>query len=121
MIGLSGAPDGRGEMAVGGGDPGARVDDEQDRVAVEKRRLRLRAHAAGKSLRIALLEPGRVHDGESEIGEPRLALAPVARHPGLIVDQGELPPDQPVEQGRLADIRPADDRDLAHGPRDAVT
>ena len=112
---LAGAAHRRGEMAVGGGDPGARVDDEEDRVAVEQRGLGLRAHAAGERLGIALFEPGGVDDGEGEIDEPRLALAAVARHARLIVDERELPADQPVEQRRLADVRPADDRDLAHG------
>ena len=48
-------------------------------------------------------------DGEFEIAEPRLALAAVARHAGLVIDQRELLPDQPVEQRRFADIGPADD------------
>ena len=46
--------------------------------------------------------------------ELRLALAPVAGHARPVVDQRELLPDEPVEQGRLADIRPADDRDRPH-------
>src|SRR3546814_7102846 len=41
----------------------------------------------------------------------RVPLAPIARHPRLIVDQRELLADEPVEQRRLADIGPADDRD----------
>ena len=112
--GLSDAPHGRGEMAVGRRDPGACVDDEEDRVAIEKGGLGLSAHAAHERLGIAFLEPRRVDDGEGEVHEPRLALAPVARDAGLIVDESELAPNQPIEQGRLADIRAADDRDLAH-------
>ena len=46
-----------------------------------------------------------------EVAEAGLALAAVAGHAGQIVDQRQLPADQPVEQRRLADIRPADDGD----------
>ena len=46
------------------------------------------------------------------------ALAQVARHPGLVVDQRQPPADQPVEQRRLADVRPADDGEgEGHRPR----
>jgi hypothetical protein len=38
-------------------------------------------------------------------------FAAVTRHTGLIVDQRKLLADQPVEQGRLADIRTADQCD----------
>ena len=41
--------------------------------------------------------------------EPPLALAQVARDPGLVVDQRQPPADQAVEQRRLADVGPADD------------
>ena len=94
---LSGAPNRCGKMAVGGGDPGPGVDEEQDRVAVEKGRFRLRPHPADERLRIALFEPGCVDDGEREIGEPRLSLAPVAGDPRLVVDEREFPSNQPVE------------------------
>ena len=59
----------------------------------------------------ALFEAGRVDDGEGEIGKPRVTLAAVAGDAGLIVDQRELPPDEPVEECRFANVRPADDRD----------
>ena len=39
------------------------------------------------------------------------AEAPVARHARLVIHQRELLADQAVEQGRLADIGPADDGD----------
>ena len=65
-------------MPVGGGEAGPRVDDEQDRVAILERGFRLRPHAPGERLRIALFEAGRVDDGEGEIGKPRVALAAVA-------------------------------------------
>ena len=46
-----------------------------------------------------------------EVAEPRLALAPVAGDARQVVDQRQPPADQPVEQRRLADVRPADDGD----------
>src|SRR3982074_882015 len=39
----------------------------------------------------------------------RLTSAAIARNTGLVVDQRELLPDQPVEQRRFSDIGPADD------------
>ena len=48
-------------------------------------------------------------DGEFEIAETPLALAAVAGDAGLVIDQRELLPDQPVEQRRFSDIGPADD------------
>ena len=40
----------------------------------------------------------------------RVALAPVAGDAGPIIDERELLADEPVEQGRFADVRTADDR-----------
>ena len=48
---------------------------------------------------LAFLEAGRVDHGEGEVGDAPLALAPVAGDAGLVVDQRELPADQPIEQG----------------------
>ena len=96
--------------------PRPRVDDKQDRVAIRERGFSLRAHPPGERLGIAFRQTRRVDDREREIGNPGVALAAIARDAGLIVDQRELASDEPVEQRRLADVRPADDRDLgAHG------
>ena len=43
--------------------------------------------------------------------EPRLALAPVAGDAGTVVDERQLPADEPVEERRFADVRPSDDGD----------
>ena len=99
-------------MAVRAGQAGARVDHEQHGVAIVQRRLGLRAHAAGQRGRVALLQARGVDNGEVEVAEARLALAPVARDAGLVVDQRELAADEPVEQRRLADVGPADDGDF---------
>ena len=65
---------------------------------------------------VAFFEPGGVDDGEAQIGEFCVAFAPIARHARRVVDQRQLPTDQPIEQRRFADVRPADDRDFGgHG------
>ena len=69
---------------------------------------RMRPSRVGAS---AFLQPGRVDDGEAEIGEPGFALPPIARDAGTVVDKRQLLAGQPVEQRRLADVRPADDRE----------
>jgi hypothetical protein len=74
----------------------------------------LGAHAADERLLVGFLEARGIDDPEDEIAEPRLALAPVTGDAGPVVDEGEPLPDKPVEEGRLADIRPPDD---GHGGR----
>ena len=92
MVGLPARRTACGEMPVAGRDPGAGVNEKEDRVAVQERPFRLRAHAASQRVRVALLQTRRVDDGEGEIGDPRLALAPVTGDTGLIVDKSELLP-----------------------------
>ena len=105
------APHQLGEGLVGRQHAGAGVDHEQHHVGGEDRRLGLHAHAAGQRVVVGLLQSRRVDDAEGETAELHVALAPVARDAGPVVDEGELAPDEPVEQGRLADVRPADDGD----------
>ena len=69
------------------------------------------AHPAGQGVRILVLEPGGVDHPEVEPEQVRLALAPVARHAGPVVDQREALADETVEQGRFADVGTADDGD----------
>ena len=71
----------------------------------------LRLHAAGQAVRRGLIEAGGVDHREGEIAEPRTALAAVARDAGPVIDQRQPPADQPIEQRRLADIRPSDNGD----------
>src|SRR4029450_12711529 len=40
---------------------------------------------------------------------------PVAGDPGLIVHNSDVAPDKAIEESRLTDVRPANDRDLATG------
>ena len=58
-----------------------------------------------------LLETGGVETVKRSGPSRAVALAPVARHAGLVVDQRQPPADEPVEQRRLADVGPADDGD----------
>ena len=63
----------------------------------------------GRLASVDFLEPGGVDDGEAQRPQPPGALAQVAGHARLVVDQRQPPADQPVEQRRLADVGPADD------------
>ena len=57
----------------------------------------------------------------AEIAELRLALAPIARDPGKVIHQCETPPDEAIEQRRLADVGPSDNGDgEAHDRRPYV-
>ena len=106
---LAGGAQHGGEMPVERRDAGARVDEEEADVGGPHRRLGLHPHAAGEALRRGLVEAGGVDGGEAEAAEPRVALAPVAGDARQVVDQRQPAADEPVEQRRLADIRPADD------------
>ena len=98
-------------MPIHRGQAGAGVDDQQRDIGEVERALGLRPHAAGQRIRRRFLEPGRVDQAEFEIGDAPLALAAVAGDARQIVDERQLPADKPVEQSRLADIGPPDDRD----------
>ena len=66
---LVGAAHAAGEMPIGRRHPGARVDHEQDRVAIGERGFGLRAHPPGERGGVALLQAGGVDDREFEIAE----------------------------------------------------
>ena len=100
-----------GEFAVDRRHAGARIDDEEADIGIVDRRLGLRAHAVFEAAARRLVEARRVENAEPEIGEAGLAFAAVARDAGLIVDKRDLAADQPVEQRRFADIRPAENCD----------
>jgi hypothetical protein len=55
-------------------------------------------HPSGQRGRRRLLQPGGVDHPEAEIGDPALAFAAIAGHPGCIVDESESPADEPIEQ-----------------------
>ena len=113
---LAGAPHQIGKGAVVRHRSGFRIEHEEHRVGLLDRQLGLRQHPAGEALGVGLFKPGGIDDGEVQIAEPGLTLAPVAGDAGQVVDQRQAPADQPVEQRGLADVRPPDDRDgEAHG------
>ncbi len=85
------------------------VDHEHQGVGELDRGFGLLLHPRRQRALGALVEAGGVDDGEFEIARACLALAAVAGDAGLVIDQRELLPDQPVEQRRLSDIGPADD------------
>ncbi len=106
-----------GEMAVERHHAGARIDEEERHVGILERALGLRPHARRKLARRRVLEPGRVDHAEAQIAQAPVGLAPVARHARRVVDQRQAPSREPVEQSRLADIGPAEDRDgEGHAP-----
>ena len=71
------------EFTIGPGEAGFRIDEEQDRVGVIERGEGLRPHARGEAAFIAVVvKPGRVDDGEAQIGDRGRRLAAVARHAG---------------------------------------
>src|SRR5581483_7906425 len=99
------------------GDALARVDDEERHLRLVERPLGLAAHARFQALVGDVLEAGGVDQLEVDVAEPTRGEAAVAGDARPVVDQRELAARQPVEQGRLADIRPPDDGDLDHGGR----
>jgi hypothetical protein len=116
--GAAGAAQDVGEDPVIGGDTRARVDQEEARVGHLHRAFAEAAHAALQAVVGGILQPGGVDHGEAQGAQPRLALAQVAGHAGLVVDQREFPADEPVEQGRLAHVGASDDGEgEAHGCR----
>ena len=98
-----------GEDLVGRRDPRTGVGDEQAGIRVAHGVFRQLAHPAGQAFIGRLLQPRGVHHGKAQIAQPRLALAQVAGDTRLVIDQRQALADQPVEQGRFADIGPADD------------
>ena len=97
--------------AVVGEDAGAGIDHEQDEIGIGQRGLRLRPHAPGQSLGGCVFEAGGIDDAKGQIAEVRHGLAPVTGDARPVVHERDTPADQPVEQRRFADVRPAHDGD----------
>ncbi len=110
-----------GEGLVGRQNTGAGVDHEQHHVGGEDRRFGLHPHPAGQGVVVGLFQAGGVDDPEDQAAEGDIALAPVTGHAGAVVHKGELLAHEAVEQRRLADIRPADDRDGRHVHRQCLS
>ena len=100
-----------GEGRVGRHHAVTRIEHEQHDVGLADRRLALGAHARRDRARRRLFQPRRVDDSDRVASQHRLALAPVAREARHVRHQRRAPGRQAIEQGRLADIGPADDGD----------
>jgi len=103
------APQQSGERAVERRHPGPDIDDEQHDVGFLQRRRRLPLHPCRQHVAAGVLEPCRIDHPEGKIGEPGEALPAVAGYPRGIIDDRLPPAHQPVEQGRLPDVRAPDD------------
>ena len=98
-----------GDRAILAGHAFAAVDQEDDCVGLRDRRLGLSCHGAHDAAPGPGLEASGVDD---EIGSVAAAPAPVvavAGEPGVVGDQGSARRGQAVEEGRFADIGPADE------------
>ena len=91
--------------------PGARVDHEEDGIGLFDGRFGLGPHAAGQAFRSGLLQSGGIDHGEVDVAESAFPLAPVAGDARPVVDERQPAADQPVEEGRLADIGATDNGD----------
>ena len=107
----------RRDLAVGARDAAAPVDDENDRVGLGDRLLRLARHLEEDALGGAGLQPAGVDGDERAPARAALAVVPVPRHARHVVHDGVAAARQPVKEGRLADIGAADQRD--DGPHSA--
>ena len=115
MTGVVSARSQRADLLVERSHALRRIDQEQRGVGVAHRGFGLLAHPAGQRLRVLVLEARRVDHSEIKPEKLRLAFTAVARDARPIVDQREALADEPVEQGRFADVGPADNGDGGQG------
>ncbi len=106
-----------GEDAVERGHAFAGIDDEEGDVAFVDRLFGLLAHARFQRLVGQVFEAGGVDQFQVDVAEAASGVAAVTRHTGTVVDNGELFSGQAVEQGRFADIGPADNGNFQGHPR----
>ena len=93
---------------VGVGDADGRVDDEEHGVGEPDRDLGLGADPLGEAPGVGVPAAG-VDDGERAAVPDRVVGDPVAGHAGHVLDDRLAAADDPVDQGGLADVGPADD------------
>src|SRR3546814_18439705 len=75
----------------------------------------LHAHPARQGRRVIILETRGIDDGEFKAEQLAVALAAVARHPRLRVDEREPLADEPAEQSQLYQIESPDTGDRRVG------
>ena len=106
-----------GDLLVPGHHPAPGVGDEQDEIGLGDRGASLLGHGARQRRRVGDVDPARV-DQEKPLPVPLAdELLAVACHSGCLVHDRGPALGQPVDQGRLADVRKADDRDRAEERR----
>ncbi len=99
---------------------GPHIDDEDDRVGFSDRLLGLARHLVDDAGRVLGNEAAGVDDDELVPADLGISVMAVARQAGEVGDDRVARPGPAVEQGRLADVRPADQRDHGlHGCRRA--
>ena len=91
----------------------ARVDqDERDVRALRRlERAELRVVLDPLTLLALAAQPGRVDENEGRLVAAEHRVDRVAGRPGHLGDDDALAPDERVQERRLADVRPAEDRD----------
>ena len=97
-----------GHGLLGGGGADRPVDHHQHRIGGHHGAFGLRGDRALQSVGVRLPATG-VHHGELAAAPERLVGHPVPGDAGDVLDDRLPAADDPVHQGRFADIRPADD------------
>ena len=103
------APQDIGEDLIRGGEAHASVDQEQRDIGHIDRTLGQSPHPALQAVVSNLFQAGGVDHGEPQIEQPGIALAQIPGNTGLVIDQSQLPANQPVEQRGLAHVGSSDD------------
>src|SRR5262245_6706073 len=98
-----------GKHGIGRDHAFPRIEHKQHQVGVRQGQFALAAHAPGDRLGGRVLQACGIDHGHRVAGDHRLAVPAIARQPRHVGDQGSAPTGQAVEEGRLANIGPADD------------
>ena len=94
---------------VTGGRADDRVHHQDHRVGGTHGHRCLLGYQQLQALGVGLPSPG-VLDDEPASGPQRVVGHPVTGHPGHVLNDGFAPTQDPIDQRRLADVRPAHDR-----------
>ena len=108
-VGMTSQP--LGDVAVGGGEAGARIDHENDAVCLGNRLLGLPRHLHRQPFVRARLEAASVDGDEAALARVSLAVMAIARYAGQIVHDRLAAARQAVKERRLADVRAPDQRE----------
>jgi hypothetical protein len=108
------------EVPIERGQAGLGVDHHQREIGFGQRRFGLLPQPSLDAVLGAFGQTGGVDRPERDRTDPASALDAVAGDAGRRIDQRLAPPDQTVEQGRFADVRPTDDRDRERHRRSPV-